>query len=147
MFNRIWSKGVAPSNCLTSSGFIDVTATYENYPPNLALRDSKWNTDVNQNQNQNHTGPSAAAGVHISFAYTLMIPLVFLLVAWRWQKTLWSTLYLRYFKYNSIYKNQNGKLKVEIQIIFENNLLVFFCTWNLNSTFYLNMGDNFIDMQ
>ncbi|XP_074352051.1 putative LRR receptor-like serine/threonine-protein kinase At1g07550 [Apium graveolens] len=180
MYNRIWSKGAAPSNCTTSSGFIDVTATYENYPPNLLLKDSvesngshpiiltvdlpqsnsqsayfvfyitelveknssesrsmkieingqdqgtveapnngetsvitkypvtvsgpsinitftrsnesslppmisgmevftKWDPNVNQNQNQ--PPPSTAAGGHVSFAYTLMIPLVFLLVA------------------------------------------------------------------
>ncbi|XP_063948814.1 probable LRR receptor-like serine/threonine-protein kinase At1g07550 [Daucus carota subsp. sativus] len=40
LHNRIWSKGVALSNCHNSTGFIDVTATNENSPPTIVLRDS-----------------------------------------------------------------------------------------------------------
>lgn len=40
MYNRIWTKGVAPSNCANLSGLTNVTAIVENYPPYPVLMDS-----------------------------------------------------------------------------------------------------------
>ncbi|WOG96213.1 hypothetical protein DCAR_0415546 [Daucus carota subsp. sativus] len=46
MYNRVWSKGVTPSNCDNFIGYTDVTATIENYPPYLVLMDSVQPTDT-----------------------------------------------------------------------------------------------------
>lgn len=39
-YNRIWTKGITPSNCIGVDVITDFTSTYENDPPYFALFDS-----------------------------------------------------------------------------------------------------------